>query len=291
MSVGFRSMGIPRYPNFSGKHVGDAVISPTDAVARYLADAELARPDAVVLTYQRGIADELRARRVDKSQGYPAPWRSLWFIEAEERRVAVACDFGFGAPVATMVLEELIALGAREFISIGTAGCLRPEYDFGRIVVCSGAIRDEGVSHHYAATEKFAWPSNDLTARLARALHCAGRPVETGLAWTIDTPFRETVDEARSYQAEGVICVEMEAAALFTVAKLRRVEIAAAFVMSDHLLADEGWSHAFGSQVVRDGLVHLLGVSLETLGGRLPERATEGGLPDVAGSPGESPTT
>jgi hypothetical protein len=81
-------MGIPRYPNFSGKHVGDAVISPTDAVARYLADAELARPDAVVLTYQRAIADELRARRVDKSQGYPAPWRSLWFIEAEERRVA-----------------------------------------------------------------------------------------------------------------------------------------------------------------------------------------------------------
>ncbi|HEX3960419.1 MAG TPA: hypothetical protein VHZ03_27910 [Trebonia sp.] len=89
----------------------------------------------------------------------------------------------------------------------------------GEMVVCTGAIRDEGVSHHYAPAEKFAWPSGTLTRRLAQALAAGGTAPHSGLAWTIDAPYRETMAEARSYQAEGVVCVEMEAAALFTVGR------------------------------------------------------------------------
>jgi purine-nucleoside phosphorylase len=78
--------------------------------------------------------------------------------------------------------------------------------------------------------------------------------------------YRETVAEARSYQAEGVITVEMEAAALFAVAAYREVELAAAFVVSDHLLSGEQWSHAFGSDELHSGILKLLEASLETLG-------------------------
>jgi uridine phosphorylase len=60
----------------------------------------------------------------------------------------VVGGFGIGAPAAATVLEELIALGVREFISIGTAGCLQPQRALGEAIVCTGAIRDEGVSHH-----------------------------------------------------------------------------------------------------------------------------------------------
>jgi hypothetical protein len=70
-------------------------------------------------------------------------------------------------------------------------------------VVCTGAIRDEGVSHHYAPAEKFAWPSETLTRRLTQALTADGTAPHSGLAWTIDAPYRETVAEARSWQAEG----------------------------------------------------------------------------------------
>ena len=84
--------------------------------------------------------------------------------------------------------------------------------------MCTGAIRNEGVSHHYAPTEKFARPSETITNRLTQAQAAGGTEPQSGVAWTIDAPYQETVAEARSYQAEGVVCVEVEAAALFTVA-------------------------------------------------------------------------
>jgi uridine phosphorylase len=49
----------------------------------------------------------------------------------------------------------------------------------------------------------------------------------------MDAPYRETVEEVRYYQGEGVLTAEMEAAALFAVAKARGVELACAFVISD----------------------------------------------------------
>jgi uridine phosphorylase len=262
-----------RYPNFEGKHGQEAIFSPAEVVASLTANGPVVVPDAVILTYQRSLLDELQARGVQPTGGYPAPWGFLWFADLRARNIAVAGGFGIGAPAAATVLEELIALGAREFISIGTAGCLQPRCGFGEAVVCTGAIRDEGVSHHYAPAEKFAWPSETLTTRLTLALAVGGTAPQTGLAWTIDAPYRETVAEARSYQAEGVVCVEMEAAALFTVGRYRGVDVAAAFVISDHLLAEDRWTHAFGTPTLRQASIRLLDAALQALGGQgLPTR-------------------
>jgi uridine phosphorylase len=278
-----RQVAAAGYPNFPGKHQHEAIFSPAEVVARVREDAGVAAPDAVILTYEPGLIDELEARGVRPTGGYPGPWRFLWFARTGARRIAVAGRFGIGAPAAVVVLEELIALGAREFISIGTAGCLQPRCAFGQAVVCTGAIRDEGVSHHYAPAGKLAWPSPALTARLtgaltADALTAGGSAPEAGLAWTIDAPYRETIAEARSYQAEGVVCVEMEAAALFTVGAYRGVDVAAAFVVSDHLLAEDRWTHAFGSQALRDGEVGLLDAALRALGAAGRDEGDQAGL-------------
>jgi uridine phosphorylase len=246
------------------------LFSPADVVASLTANGPVPAPDAVILTYQPFLLDELRNRGVQPATGYPGPWRSLWFTGGGAPAIAVVGGFGIGAPAAATVLEELIALGAREFISIGAAGCLQPRCGFGEAVVCTGAIRDEGVSHHYAVAEKFAWPSETLTSRLAQTLTAGRTAPQSGLTWTIDAPFRETVAEARSYQAEGVVCAEMEAAALFTVGRYRGVDVAAAFVISDHLLAEDRWTHAFGTPTLRQGSIRLLDAALHTLSGQEP---------------------
>lgn len=258
------------YPNFAGKHEHEAIFSPAEVVASLTANGPVRVPDAVVLTYQPFLLDELRARGVQPTAGYPGEWRSLWFAGGGPRTVAVVGGFGIGAPAATTVLEELIALGAREFISIGAAGCLQPRCGFGEAVVCTGAIRDEGVSHHYAPAGKLAWPSEPLTRRLTAALAAGGAAPRSGLAWTIDAPYRETVAEARSYQAEGVVCVEMEAAALFTVGRYRGVDVAAAFAVSDHLLAEDRWTHVFGTPTLRQASIRLLDAALHALGEQPP---------------------
>lgn len=65
-----------------------------------------------------------------------------------------------------------------------------------------------------------------------------------GSSWTIDAPFREIVAEVRKYQEEGVLTVEMEAAAIFSVAKYRNVEAGAIFTISDYL-AELEWKPKF----------------------------------------------
>ena len=80
-----------------------------------------------------------------------------------------------------------------------------------------------------------------MSTGLGAAMNRARVPYRAGVSWTIDTPYRETVAEARRYQAEGVLCVEMEAAALFAVAKVRALQVASAFTISDSL-ADLVWN-------------------------------------------------
>ena len=171
---------------------------------------------------------------------------------------------GIGAPVVSTVLEELIALGVSRFISIGTAGALQKDARVGQIIVCDSAVRDEGVSHHYLAPSKLVYPSRELTECLVQNLEQQGLPLQVGPTWTIDTPYRETVDEARHYQQEGVLTVEMEASAFFAVAEHRGVEVASAFVVSD-LLGELIWEPQFKSGEASLALQQLYEVAKSTL--------------------------
>ncbi|HEY7415201.1 MAG TPA: nucleoside phosphorylase, partial [Ktedonobacteraceae bacterium] len=179
-------------------------------------------------------------------------------------KVGICGGFGIGAPAVITLFEELIVLGGRKFISIGTSGTLQPHVQIGNIVVCDRAVRDEGVSHHYIAPDTYAYPASALTTQLEQHLRKTEHTVTVGPSWTIDTPYRETIAEARHYQQEGVITVEMEAAALFAVAQYRGIEIAAAFVISDSL-ADMVWNPRFESEKVEEGLLTLFTTARDTL--------------------------
>jgi uridine phosphorylase len=161
-------------------------------------------------------------------------------------------------------MELLVALGVPEFIGVGTAGGLQKGCQIGDAVVCTEAIRDEGVSHHYLAPAKSARPSPELTDRLKQALARASIPFKEGPTWTIDTPYRETVAEARHYQQDGVQTVEMEAAAVLAVAEYRGVSAAAAFAISDSL-ADLVWDPQFASEELARSLERLYSAAVDAL--------------------------
>ena len=147
---------------------------------------------------------------------------------------------GIGAPSLAVTVEELMARGARRFVSVGYAGCLQPHLDVGATVLCTRAIRDEGTSYHYVKASKYAYPSVPLTTRLRRGLEAQGVRVSAGSSWTIDTPYRETRKEVQMYREEGVLTVEMEPSALFSVARASGVEAAALFTVSD-VIDVAGW--------------------------------------------------
>lgn len=220
-------------------------------------------PDRLILLYQDQLWDAVLALEATTEIGGSGSYGRAVSLDRTEGRVGVVGGFGIGAPAAAAVLEEFIAIGVQEFLSIGTAGGLQPDLAPGDVVVCTSAIRDEGVSHHYTHSDDVAAPDRALTSRLEAAILRAELPARQGASWTIDTPYRETATEARHYQDGGVLCVEMEAAALFTVAEFRGAALASAFCVSDSL-ADAEWNPNFDHPDLAHNLMLLYGAAVET---------------------------
>jgi nucleoside phosphorylase len=146
-----------------------------------------------------------------------------------------------GAPITAAVAEELGALGVEEFLLLGTAGGLSPKLSMGDLVLCTRAVRDEGTSHHYLGPSRFSTPDPGLTKRIHGIIEQLGFKFRSGPTWTIDAPYMETRQEVVHYRNAGIYTVEMEASALFAVAKKRGYRAAAVFAVSD-LLGGMGWS-------------------------------------------------
>ncbi|MEN6440972.1 MAG: nucleoside phosphorylase [Syntrophobacter sp.] len=154
-----------------------------------------------------------------------------------------------GAPQTILVLERIIALGARQVIASGWCGSLQTHVGIGDIVLPVAAISEEGTSRHYP--EDTAAPSLHLMQTLRQALGPSDRPIHEGTVWTTDAPFRETVTKVERYQSEGVLAVEMETSALFTVARFRGIDLAVVLVVSDDL-SNFKWRHGFREPVFRE---------------------------------------
>jgi uridine phosphorylase len=119
-----------------------------------------------------------------------------------------------GAPFAVLVAEELFASGCEALVSISSAGLIAKDLSPPFFLLVDKALRDEGTSHHYLPTGRFSVASPSLMEVVARQIEKAGIPVHKGASWTTDAPFRETETLIAARREEGVVSVEMEAAAL-----------------------------------------------------------------------------
>ncbi len=189
------------FPNFEGKHAHDAFFTPHDFVAflrRHGRWLDFTAPSGVVLCYQASLlAHVLETEEVERVK---TGWGGEFcLLKRTANRVGVCGGFGIGAPIAAAVVEELIALGTTAFVNIGTAGGLQSGCRISDVVVCTEAIRDEGVSHHYLAPAPRAHPTDALSVRLKAALRRADLPHVEGPTWTI----RPDLDDRRAVPRNG----------------------------------------------------------------------------------------
>ena len=93
-------------------------------------------------------------------------------------------------PVSQCFSEIYIELGIKRFINVGIAGGLQTTSHIGDVVVCTNAIRDEGVSYHYLEDPSApALPSESLTAALMQTLAQDGIDYTQGPTWRQSMPF------------------------------------------------------------------------------------------------------
>jgi uridine phosphorylase len=141
-----------------------------------------------------------------------------------------------GAPYATMVLETLIAWGAKKILFVGWCGSISKKVKIGDIIIPSAAIIDEGTSRHYQNEDApVSYPSELMITRLKAELNQNKIHFHSGTVWSTDAIYRETRKQVEHYQSQDAIAVEMETSALFTVARFRQVDLGAMLVVSDEL--------------------------------------------------------
>ncbi len=124
-----------------------------------------------------------------------------------------------GAPFAVLVAEELFALGCRALVSISSAGLVAERFVPPFFLLIDRALRDEGTSCHYLPPGRHADADPSLIEAVRDRMAGLSAPVHTGSSWTTDAPFRETERLIASRRREGIVSVEMEAAALLALGK------------------------------------------------------------------------
>jgi DeoD family purine-nucleoside phosphorylase len=148
---------------------------------------------------------------------------------------------GMGGPSAAIVIHELIELGARRLLRVGTCGALNEALALGDLVIATEAIAADGTSRALGAGDRVA-ASPDLLAVVVATAQAPfpdpdGDPlaIHAGPIVTSDV-FYDSRGLERSWSADGALAVEMEAATLFTLAAARGVQAAALLAVSDVVL-------------------------------------------------------
>jgi uridine phosphorylase len=152
---------------------------------------------------------------------------------------------GVGSALAAGFMEEAISIGGKKIIACGGAGALRKDLTLGRLIVPTAAVRDEGASYHYLPPARETKPHPKALAAIRKTLTKHGYSFATGKTWTTDGLFRETPGKIELRRREGCISVEMECAALFAVAKFRKIQFGQILYSGDDLSGethqDRGW--------------------------------------------------
>jgi uridine phosphorylase len=114
----------------------------------------------------------------------------------------------------------------------------------------TSAVSTEGTSRHYPLDGQPLAPDPGLVRGLRNLMKTTEARWQEGAVWSTDGFYRETTDLVRHYQDQGVLGVDMEMSALFTLGRFRRVPVAGVLVVSDELSTLK-WNPGYRSQDFR----------------------------------------
>jgi DeoD family purine-nucleoside phosphorylase len=196
----------------------EAVLLPGDPLrAKYIAETYL---DNVVLrNEERGLL------------GYTGEW--------EGKPVSVQ-GTGMGCPGATIVFEELVQLGCTKLLRVGTCGGLQPHHALGDMIVAMSAVPADSTALHLVGNEAHC-PTASWSL-LHTAVHIAKQTeqhMHVGPIVSSDLFYNPNEGQYERWSKRGVLAVEMEAAALFTVGALHSIETGCLLTVSDIVVEGE----------------------------------------------------
>jgi len=236
-------MGV--FPDLGDKSKLPSITNPEQLLKYQIASGKYEKvdpfPEDVILIHSnRLLGCVLENFSVRKVRGF---YDNFYLLKNKGGNKTIGISKSGGAPADVMVMEELIASGVKRFVSVGEAGALQSYLNVGDFVVCERAVNGNGVSRYYS-NHDFSFASGSLSSRIKDFLRKSDIDFSVGVSWSTDAFYRELVEEVKHYKDLGVLTVDMESSAIFSVAEFRGVDAAVILTVSDYLLkheAGESW--------------------------------------------------
>ena len=196
----------------------DACLLPGDPLrAKYIAESFL--EDANEVNAERGLL------------GYTGTWQG--------KPISVQ-GTGMGCPSATIVFEELVQLGVKRLLRVGTCGGLQADHALGDLIVAISAVPADSTATHLVGGEPHCPTASwELVHEAVHVAKHSGQPIRVGPIVSSDLFYNPDEGQYERWSKRGVLAVEMEAAALFTVAAIRGVHGGCLLTVSDIVVEGE----------------------------------------------------
>ena len=147
---------------------------------------------------------------------------------------------GMGCPSAAIVFEELIQLGVKKLLRVGTCGGLQPHHALGDTIVALSAVPADSTATHLVGNEPHCPTASwGLVHGAVHAAKELGQPVRVGPIVSSDVFYNADDGQYRRWSERGILAVEMEAAVLFTLGALRKVKTGCLLTVSDVVVEGE----------------------------------------------------
>jgi len=156
------------------------------------------------------------------------------------KRVSVQ-GTGMGIPSISIYANELITeYGVQNLIRIGTCGAMQADIHLKDVILAMSASTDSSMNKIRFNNMDFA-PTASFTLLLSAYNNAvkADIPVKVGNIFSTDTFYGDNPDDWKHWAEFGVLAVEMEAAALYTLAAKYKVNALAILTVSDSLITHE----------------------------------------------------
>ena len=185
---------------------------------------------------------------------------------------------GIGCPALSIAVEELIHVGAKNFIRIGTCGALQKYVKLGDIIIATAGVRGDGTSREYFPLEYPAVADFYVLESLIQAAEARNVNPHVGIVRGHDAFYAESILANKDWLAldrpwieSNVLSVENETPTLFTLSTVRKCRGGTILVPSGHhLFPDERITAedlqaavALETQIALDAAVILDGLELE----------------------------
>jgi 5'-methylthioadenosine phosphorylase/purine-nucleoside phosphorylase len=161
---------------------------------------------------------------------------------------------GMGCPSAGIAFEELVMLGAKRLVRVGTCGGLKAGMKMGDTVLGLSATPEDATPLRYAQMPSYApCATFELAETAARLSREQGATVHVGPIVTSGVFYDPDPGTFARWMRTGHIGVEMEAAMMYTVAAIHGIEALAMMTVSD-ILGEGGESERISDDDLKRGV-------------------------------------